>query len=136
MHSATKWKFIGVAALAFGVFAFVAGVYFGPQILIAPDTLGSSTTIDYQPSAKPLFTAEDFARANSAIDDFLRSKRNEKKYSALNLRYFVVPHTYGYSTYWYSRSTDMGFPVELKSEADQMLVRALNNHKEAERAAP
>ena len=72
---------MGISVITVIVLAFVAGVYFGPSILIVPPALHSTPTMISvcPPPEGPLYTTDDYARANRQVDDFLRMKLKEPR---------------------------------------------------------
>ena len=140
MSSTAKCLSIFTASMILLILAFSAGVCFGPYFVIVHNPIQSSSTIiSVCPTPeKPLYSTDDYARANRVVDEFLQMKCREARYSKLDLKYIVTPESSGYIIHTHSdRHGIWGreFPAELEAEAYIVFDNSLNNYKTEQDAA-
>jgi hypothetical protein len=131
MKTFLKCLFMTVGIIVAVLLTFSAGVYFGPQIWIEPkpSVQRSETMIHVCPPPDgPLYSTDDYARANDAVYWFIQSELEKPEYDDLDLTYIVIPGYSGYATYTYS-SSSKGFPRDLRLKVDEIFEHSLNDRQ-------
>ena len=107
-------KKIGLIAILFvvAVFGFLVGRYLFPIVSAEP---ASSQKVSHHIGFDVPSSAV-FARLNSELADFISQEIEQSTYGQQKLRYYVLPHSYGYEVVRYGNA-----PIELIDKIDQFI---------------
>ena len=113
------------------VVSFCAGTYLIYEYYIFGDPVSSVTTdILVCPLVNgPLYSVEDYVRANSDVKTFLAEQRKSSAFHKLNPRFIVVPETSGYTVYSSSGLRGTTFPENLYHATLEVMKKSLGEIK-------
>lgn len=118
-----RFALIGLWLLSV-VASFCAGAFLIYEYYVFGDPVSAVTThIDVCPPIDgPLYSLEDFVRANSDVKNYLNKA---PEFRELHLRFIVVPEMSGYTIYSSSGQRGTAFPRDLYDSTLEVFKRSL-----------
>ncbi len=109
------------------VVSFCAGVFLIYEFYVFRDPISEVTChIDVDPPvAGPLYSVEDFVRANSEVKSYLSEQQKNPEYHNLHPRFVVVPELSGYTIYSSSGLRGTFFPEDLYESTQKVMEKSL-----------
>ncbi|MES2475169.1 MAG: hypothetical protein V4640_05270 [Verrucomicrobiota bacterium] len=107
--------------------SFCAGAFLIYEYYVFGDPVSSVTTniLVSPPVDGPLYSVEDFVRANSDVKAYLSDQQNKPEFHKLHPRFVVVPELSGYTIYSSSGLRGTVFPNDLYESTLKVLKESL-----------
>ena len=107
--------------------SFCMGAFFIYEYYIYSDSVSEVSTIIHvcPPVDGPLYSVEDYVRANSELKSYLSEQQKRPEYHKLHPRFVVVPELFGYTIFTSSGLRGTAFPKDLYESTREVMKKSL-----------